>query len=276
VKRNVHEPGSPGIQSFETPVFILKIPARHFTAPDDFPGAAEIILQFFHDDFAGDIRLPTSDFRLALPLPTRLHEEAALDAFIRAQLQRGQRLWEVPDLATLHRLRSFAGGLELDITADWSFYAFNRVACGQLHELGLSRRVCSPEDTLRNILALASFPPVPEVLVFQHAPLLISEHAPNWGKESMASDVQEFRMAKSQTPRLLHFQANRRHITVSDAPYSALGHRAELLKNGVRHFRCDFSYSPPATLFAEAWRGLLSPQPPLPRNTANLAIHPLP
>ncbi|MCL1887803.1 MAG: U32 family peptidase [Kiritimatiellaeota bacterium] len=242
----------------EAPRLVLKIPAARFTAPDDFPDAAEIVLQFHHDDFSAPLDgLPLlPNVRFALPLITRRHEEPAVDVFIQTQLRRGQRLWEVPDLASLHRLRGFAGGPGLDVTADWSFYALNRVACAQLRELGLTRRVCSPEDTLQNILALVAFPPAPEVLVFQHAPLFISEHAPQGSGAQNTVD--------------------RRHVKTLGAPYSAMEFHGELLARGVRFFRCDFSYSPRDAAFADIWRGLLSLRPPRPRHAGNLALHPLP
>ena len=254
--------------------FILKIPAHLFTSPADFPDASEIILQLHHDHLApSSPGCPVPDvghssLRLALPLVTRRHEEPALDDFIRRQLQRGRRMWEVPDLASLHRLRSLADGAELDITADWSFYALNRVACNQLAELRLTRRVCSPEDTLPNILGLASFPPAPEVLAFQHSPLFISETPPHAKSPSLHFTPANRALSDALAIQTRHVDG--RAVTTHGEPYSALGFHRELLARGIRRFRCDFSFSPPETPFASTWRGLLSLQPPHPRRVANL------
>ncbi len=261
--------------SASTPHFILKIPAHLFNSVAEFPNAAEIILQLHHTSL--DNPQPATLFRLALPLITRLHEEPALDAFIVRQLELGQRLWEVPDLASLHRLRALAGDLELDITADWPFHALNRVACDQLRQLRLARRVHSPEDTLANILALTPFAPTPEILVFQHSPLFISETSPLYSAHN--SPILHLTPNNRNLANALTLSSHRidnRAISIHDAPFSALEFHTELLARNLCHFRCDFSFSPPDTPFAQIWHDLLALRAPLPRRTANLTLSVLP
>ena len=122
---------------------------------------------------SGEPPAAAPDIRLALPLFTREKDFSALRTRVKRFIRSGHVKWEAADLATLRLLRQCG---VTDITADWSLYAFNRVAVRQLAELGVSRFVCSPENGAENLVAIASLKngPVPEFLVQQSTPLFIS------------------------------------------------------------------------------------------------------
>ncbi len=61
-------------------------------------------------------------------------------------------------------------------SADWSLYAFNRIAAAELARLGIGSFVLSPESSLENMLALPSSSA--ELLAYQHTPLFLSATAP--------------------------------------------------------------------------------------------------
>lgn len=253
----------------------VKIPAHLQT---DFPGADELILQLHHDHLA--IPRPSPFLRLALPLVTRGHEEAPLDAFLSARLAAGHRLWEVPDLASRHRLHRLAAALgidpqTLDITADWPLYALNRAACAQLASLGFSRRVQSPEDTAANLDALAAFPPALERLAFQHTPLLISETPP---LPRDAEPLPPLRLLPQKHGQPLHTHCvDRRAITLAPHPFSVLPWQSPPpCHDGVLWLRCDFSFSPPDTPFADIWHRIRQGLPPENAIPGNLRLDALP
>ena len=114
-----------------------------------------------------------ADVRLALPVFTKEADFAALRTRVKRLVHAGHVKWEAADLATLRLLRQCG---VTDLTADWSLYAFNRAALCQLGELGVTRFVCSPENTPGNLADLAALEglPRPEALVQQATPLFIS------------------------------------------------------------------------------------------------------
>ena len=131
---------------------------------------AETIIAIGH---SGEPPAPSAHIRLALPLFTREGDFAALRTRVKRLVRAGHHKWEAADLATLRLLRQCG---VTDITADWSVYAFNRMAVRQLSELGVTRFVCSPENNRENLDALANMAdgPRPEFLVRQSTPLFIS------------------------------------------------------------------------------------------------------
>ena len=109
--------------------------------------------------------------RLALPVFTHERDVNALRTSVKHLVRTGFTRWEASDLATLRILRQ-AG--VLDITADWTLYAFNRAAIAQLIDLGVTRAVASPENTQENLEFLATCPLPVECLEQQSTPLFIS------------------------------------------------------------------------------------------------------
>ena len=146
----------------------LKTSLRQTPPPGDWD---EIIVAIGH---TGEVPEYDGDVRLALPVFTKEADFGRLRTRVKNLVRCGYQKWEAADLATLRLLKQC--GIT-DITADWSLYAFNRVAAAQLAELGIARFVCSPENELANLEALAklNLPTLqPEFLVQQSTPLFIS------------------------------------------------------------------------------------------------------
>lgn len=118
---------------------------------------------------------PAPHIRLALPVFTPERTFNALRSTVKHMVKAGISSWEAADLAGLRLLTQ--QGL-VDLTADWSLYAFNRPALAQFAERGLVRCVASPENSAENLQLLAgetlSAPPHVEFLLRQNTPLFLS------------------------------------------------------------------------------------------------------
>jgi len=114
---------------------------------------------------------PGVPLRLALPVFTLERDFNTLRNAVKHLLRAGWMRWEAADLATLRLVRTLGAR---DVTADWSLYAFNRPAVACLHELGVARFTCSPENDAANLAALADVTPAPEFLESQSTPLMLS------------------------------------------------------------------------------------------------------
>jgi putative protease len=196
--------------------------------------------------------LPQTRLRLALPLIVRDHEAVALEQTVAALLADGWTRWECASLAGAHLLRRLAGDRPdaIEWTADWSFYALNRVARAQLMELGIMRGVASPEDSRANLQALASFPPPLEALVFQHTPLFIAATAPLTATPARSEWIFDDRRSR----RLITRRLDGCTITVAQAPFCLADRTADLASLGFGWVRCDLSWSPGhAAACARAW-----------------------
>lgn len=113
--------------------------------------------------------------RLALPVYTSESSFARLRLTVKRLVRAGYVKWEAADLATLRLLRTLN---LVDITADWSLYAFNSRALAALAELGVKRFVASPENVRENLVYLAESGYSFEMLTQQSTPLFISLHRP--------------------------------------------------------------------------------------------------
>lgn len=124
---------------------------------------------------------PGTVVRLGLPPVTRAWEREALEAWMARAWERGQRAWEIANLDGLERLRKITGrgARELDVTADWWVWAWNRASVASLLAAGVRRVGCSPEDTAENVAAVAErYPWRMTWGVLRDPPLFLSEHCP--------------------------------------------------------------------------------------------------
>ena len=210
---------------------------------------------------------PRSRLRLALPLITRQHEEAALQATLSALLADGWRQWECADLGGWQMLQD-ATREPLQLTADWSCYGLNHVARSQLAELGFARSVASPEDTEANLAVLAAqAAPAMEVLAWQQTPLFLSETRPL----VEAGDGPPWTLTNRRGEQLTTHLLDRRWITVADKPFCLAGHLPALQRQGVHWFRADFLWSPPpASRIPACWEALRAGRTPELFHTANV------
>ncbi len=109
--------------------------------------------------------------RIALPVYTKQSDFNRLRLMIRNLLRRGFAKWEASDISTLSLLKRLG---VTDITADWSFYAFNSAALAALSGMGVKRFVASPENDRENLQYLAESGYRVEFLSQQSTPLFIS------------------------------------------------------------------------------------------------------
>jgi putative protease len=178
---------------------------------------------------------PGLKIRLAMPLVSREKERQGLQEAVRMLIREGWGDWECADLAGWRFLR--ANGVT-SITADWSLYGFNRMAVAELSRMGLASFVLSPECTLPNALSLAESPLSPELLVYQHVPLFISETAPCVEGILEAGEL-HFTDRRGNT--FITQQFDRRWVTTASAPLDRSGEKSEL---PFPRTRIDLSWSP--------------------------------
>jgi hypothetical protein len=178
---------------------------------------------------------PVLKIRLAMPLVSREKERHGLKEAVRELIKAGWTSWECADLAGGHFLAE--NGITA-ITADWSLYAFNRVAVAELGRLGITSFVVSPECDMQNTCALAAAPLQAEVLIYQHVPLFISE-TPPCVEDVMAGEDIVFTDKRGSA--FITQQCDKRWITTSSIPLDRFGEESEL---PFSRTRVDLSWSP--------------------------------
>lgn len=109
--------------------------------------------------------------RLAMPVYTHEGDLNKLRTAVKRLKREGYVKWEASDLATLRMLK--AAGI-VDITADWTLYAFNSQSLAALYGLGVKRFVASPENDRENLQYLAESGYDVEFLQQQSTPLFMS------------------------------------------------------------------------------------------------------
>jgi hypothetical protein len=109
--------------------------------------------------------------RLAMPVYTHEGDLNKLRTVVKRFKREGYVKWEASDLATLRMLK--AAGI-VDITADWTLYAFNSQSLAALYGLGVKRFVASPENDRENLQYLAESGYDVEFLQQQSTPLFMS------------------------------------------------------------------------------------------------------
>lgn len=178
---------------------------------------------------------PGLKIRLAMPLVSREKERQGLKEAVRELIHEGWTSWECADLAGWRFLTE--NGVT-SITADWSLYAFNRVAVAELARLGIASFVVSPECDLPNTCALAAAPLQAEVLIYQHVPLFISE-TPPCVEDVMAGEDLVFTDKRGNA--FITQQCDKRWITASSIPLDRFGEETDL---PFSRKRVDLSWSP--------------------------------
>lgn len=160
--------------------------------------------------------------RLAMPLVSREKERNGLKEAVRDLIREGWTAWECADLAGWRFLKE--SGIT-EISADWSLYAFNRVAVTELARLGITSFVVSPECDMKNTCALVQAPILAEGLIYQYIPLFISETAPCVEGASEATDLTFTDRKGNNFVSHLH---DRRWVTTAALPLDRFGEESEL------------------------------------------------
>ena len=132
--------------------------------------------------------LQPSVCRVALPVYTAEPNFNKLRSTVKRFLHAGYDKWEASDLATLRMLKAVG---VVDITADWTLYAFNARALAELLAMGVKRFVASPENNRENLQYLAESGYEIEFLSQQSTPLFISLTQPQGEVEDLSVFVRD-------------------------------------------------------------------------------------
>ena len=198
--------------------------------------------------------------RLALPLITRDADVPQMKATLRALVQEGWQSWECADLAGHHMLGELGVA---PVSADWSLYAFNRVAAAELARLGIVSFVLSPENSLENILALNGAGAKPELLAYQHTPLFMSATAPCLPQAETGVPVT---LADRRGRTFVTREIDGLWVTVWSDAY-CLADRTD--DSGLSRYRIDLSWSPGEKRFPEVIRTVMGCRPTANTHSAN-------
>ena len=210
------------------------------------PEELENILDRLADKLGGRDRI-----RLSLPVivrPAARHDYAPL---ARNLVKAGWRKWEIGNLGGFDVFH----GMDVDLTADWSLYAFNHIAANEWLKRGVRRVTFCPEDTDENQDELARLLGDRMTAVLYQEPVLARsavcamasiKNGSCLGLKDCDFTELELNSTKNEhliavndkcTTVLLGEPMDRRHLLQH---YSSLG---------IRHFRLDFlwrNYSPAA------------------------------
>jgi putative protease len=208
--------------------------------------------------------------RLGLPPVVRAWEEKALRARVAALRTAGFARWELANAASWALL-----GLRphepqgLDLSSDWPLYCVNRGAALALRDMGVRRVTLSPEDVRSNLAALlAALGPAAAVVVYEDAPLFLSESCPYAnllgacpGPADCAFETME--LESSHGGRVLVVNDRCRSTTLDEVPYSLAPRLPALAAAGARALRVHFlhrRYDPEQAI--AIWRGFQRGAPP--------------
>ncbi len=165
---------------------------------------------------------PGLKIRLAMPLVSHEKERQGLKEAVLDLIREGWTAWECADLAGWYFLKQ--SGIT-DISADWSLYAFNRVAVAELAKLGITSFVVSPECDMKNTCALVEALIPAEGLIYQYSPLFISETAPCVEGVSEETDLT---FTDRRGNGFISHLYDRRWVTTAALPWNRLGEESEL------------------------------------------------
>jgi len=221
---------------------------------DELQAAEEIIIEIGQDPLA-DLtagldrltqQMTAARIRLALPLLTRHWEEKELVEKINAL--RNWKKWEAANLSAWSYLAHLAPGL--DLSADWTVFALNRLAAAELINAGVTRFALSPEDGSHNMREMiTAYPDQAVVIVHQDTPLFIAESCAYANLIGGCPGRPRCRfkcvtMTSRAGENLTVLERNCRTIALSRTPY-CISHQLDQLKPaGARWFRADFIYRP--------------------------------
>ncbi|MFH0878706.1 MAG: DUF3656 domain-containing protein [Lentisphaerota bacterium] len=214
-------------------------------------------------------RCDAQKIRLALPMITRAWEQDELREKISALRERGWTRWEAANLSawTFLGVDPHTGQPDhypLDLAADWPVHVLNRLAAGQILEMGASRVTLSPEDGTENqIELLRQLGEKASVILYQDSPLFISESCAYAnliggcpGKNQCQFVQMEMKSDKGDS--VIAIDRHCRTYTISRKSFCAISRLGDFHDAGARHFRADFIVKPYlATDVAAIWRKLL-------------------
>ena len=195
----------------------------------------------------------------SVPVLVRNDLSAQTDETIRGLLEAGCPEWECADLSGCHRLLRLGAR---PVSSDWSFYVTNPQTAEQLASFGIRSFVLSSELDEQAVDALLAHCALrPELLLFQHTPLFLSETAP------CIAASEKTVLTNRHGDKLMVCPRNGHWHTVSTIPFSLAG--TQLAETGIDG-RIDFSWSPDGTDFNAILRELVKEGAlSIPTHTAN-------
>lgn len=123
-------------------------------------------------------RAANDRIRVALPSIMRGDEMGTVAKAVARISAAGVIDWECPDFASARLVKRISGNGST-ITADWSFYAFNRISAKELRKLGISAAVAPAECDEGQLADLVNFAPGFFIVPLRGRPaLFISETKP--------------------------------------------------------------------------------------------------
>lgn len=211
---------------------------------DDWPD--ELILALQRETVWTDLELwfscpSTTVLRFALPLMTLDGSTHELEGVLRRLLEQGVQRFEVPDLSALYLLKRITPSIDdLDITADWSWYALNPDAVNVQVDAGVTGSVTAPEDTWENILSLPSPTGFQrQVLVSAYLPYYVSFTRPETPSALLRSAKGDYLCIHKQ---------NHLYVTSGTQAQSFVPSATKRLAAGINHWRIDWSWAAPRVI----------------------------
>ncbi len=186
--------------------------------------------------------------RISVPVivrPAVRHDYAPV---VRKLFDGGWRRWEIGNLGGLDILRRAGGSASLDgmdVTADWSLYAFNHVAAGEWFKLGIRRVTMCPEDTFDNQDTLAAKLGGRITAVLFQEPVLARSavcamaSAKGQCPGQANCSFTEMDMTSVKGEHIVAVNDKCTSILLGD-PMGRIDDMQRLASLGVRHFRADF------------------------------------
>jgi len=283
VERQVLPPVAKEIKTVSVDALRWSLKADRITFVDtfedqDWDGIDELVVDVARDhitlllqklDTVG-AKIGRERIRLALPAVTRKWEEKGLLLKLEKLRAAGWDKWEAANVSAWKYLNlklQMAGrdtetrDEKINLAADWSVYAINRLAAEQVLAMGAQRFCLSPEDGLENMRALlAEFSEQAVVIVHQDTPLFMAESCAYAnliggcpGKANCRFESME--MVSSYGEKVTAIDYHCRTIVLNKGAFSLAPRLKDLAAAGARNVRADFiyrKYEPAAA--RDAWR----------------------
>jgi putative protease len=195
---------------------------------------------------AEDAGLP---LRIAVPTVMRAWDMPVFRKLLQAAHDAGLRAFEIPGIGALEMLRSEGFDPdELDLTTDFTAFGLNRLASREWAQLGARRITLSVEDDFKNLrshLQNWCAPAQPEVILYKDTPLFIAESCTLTAlhKGCPTSAVCGYRSLEIEDESGERYHVAHescKSVVYGQRPYSISNQVAQLIGQGVRHFRIDF------------------------------------